>query len=87
MLITTRKLVKEFNIPLKRNTKFQNLLRFPLLYLIFLTITCAHAYLTDSATFGAIEQHEVWIFLHLPSNSQTLQRWLLFTQADRKKVK
>lgn len=62
MLITTRKLVREFNIPLKRNTKFQNLLRFPLFYLIFLTITCAHAYLTDSATFGAIEQHELWNF-------------------------
>ena len=62
MLITTRKLVREFNIPLKRNTKFQNLLRFPLFYLIFLTITFAHAYLTDSATFEAIEQDEVWIF-------------------------
>ena len=42
---------------------------------------------TDCATFGAIDHHVLWIFLHSPLHAQDLQRLFLSLQADGKKVR
>ena len=89
MLITTRKLERELNISLKRNTKFQNL--FEIFFLaaeskckMFHFLSIMHTW-TDFATFRAIEQHVPWIFWHSPLDAQDLQCSFLSWQADGKK--
>ena len=91
MLITTRKLERELNISLKRNTKFQNL--FEIFFLaaeskckMFHFLSIMHTW-TDFATFGAIEQHVPWIFLAFTARCPGFTMFVLILASWRKKVK
>ena len=87
MLITTRKLERELNISLKRNTKFQNL--FEIFFLaaeskckMFHFLSIMHTW-TDFS--GQLNNMYPGFFWHSPLDAQDLQCSFLSWQADGKK--